>query len=187
MGAELPWGIGVCAFTLAPDHPEVLLVPDMKADARFNSMCASCAYPRHCTHVARAEGVAMKAGSGSGPGHDLPTCAVMTMRERCRSRTCDTDRHGVRVQLQWFLMINAGVDELSSRRRDREPFERFYCGVPLVASDGHRLGTMCVGGRQPRNMEGHMVRPADASRHTCVDAETRQQTASCNHSSIPRS
>jgi len=40
VGAELPWGIGVCAFTLAPDHPEVLLVPDMKADARFNSMCA---------------------------------------------------------------------------------------------------------------------------------------------------
>ncbi len=38
VGAELPWGIGVCAFTLAPDHPEVLLVPDMKADARFNSM-----------------------------------------------------------------------------------------------------------------------------------------------------
>lgn len=43
-------------------------------------------------------------------------------------------------------------------RRDREPFERFYCGVPLVASDGHRLGTMCVGGRQPRSMEAHMVR-----------------------------
>ena len=41
VGAELPWGIGVCAFTLAPDHPEVLLVPDMKADARFNSMCAA--------------------------------------------------------------------------------------------------------------------------------------------------
>jgi len=52
------------------------------------------------------------------------------------------------------------LNELSARRRrDREPFERFYCGVPLVASDGHRLGTMCVGGRQPRDMESHMVRP----------------------------
>ena len=30
--------------------------------------------------------------------------------------------------------------------------------MPLVASDGHRLGTMCVGGKQPRDMEGHMVR-----------------------------
>ena len=38
VGAELPWGIGVCAFTLAPDHPEVLVVPDMMEDARFNSM-----------------------------------------------------------------------------------------------------------------------------------------------------
>jgi len=45
VGAELPWGIGVCAFTLAPDHPEVLLVPDMKADARFNSMCAVVCSP----------------------------------------------------------------------------------------------------------------------------------------------
>ena len=44
------------------------------------------------------------------------------------------------------------------RCRRRQEFERFYCGAPLVAADGHRLGCLCVGGKQPRQLEGHMVR-----------------------------
>ena len=43
-------------------------------------------------------------------------------------------------------------------RRTRDPFERFYCGVPLVASNGQRLGTMCVGAKQPKQLEGHQAR-----------------------------
>lgn len=37
-GAELPWLIGMCAYTMTPAHHEVLVVEDMAADARFNFM-----------------------------------------------------------------------------------------------------------------------------------------------------
>lgn len=35
-GAELPWLIGLCAYSMTPAHHEVLVVEDMAADARFN-------------------------------------------------------------------------------------------------------------------------------------------------------
>lgn len=40
-GAELPWLIGMCAYTMTPAHHEVLVVEDMAADARFNFMCVA--------------------------------------------------------------------------------------------------------------------------------------------------
>ena len=64
---------------------------------------------------------------------------------------------------RWWTVLSFSDPDVHLYR-DREPFERFYCGVPLVASDGHRLGTMCVGGREPRSMEGHMVRLNTLSR-----------------------
>lgn len=41
--------------------------------------------------------------------------------------------------------------------RVRGGFERFYCGAPLVAANGHRLGTMCLGGSQPKTMDAEQV------------------------------
>lgn len=35
--------------------------------------------------------------------------------------------------------------------------ERFYCSAPLVAANGHRLGTMCIGGERARKMDAHQV------------------------------
>ena len=32
---------------------------------------------------------------------------------------------------------------------------RFYCGTPLVGSNGHRLGTLCFVDSKPRKMEAH--------------------------------
>eukprot|EP00891_Asterochloris_glomerata_P004428 jgi/Astpho2/4428/Aster-00044 len=34
-----------------------------------------------------------------------------------------------------------------------EPHVRFYCGTPLVASNGHRLGTLCFVDTKPRRMD----------------------------------
>lgn len=34
---------------------------------------------------------------------------------------------------------------------------RFYCGAPLVASNGHRLGTLCFADSKPRDMEAHQA------------------------------
>lgn len=41
--------------------------------------------------------------------------------------------------------------------RVRGGFDRFYCGAPLVASNGHRLGTMCLGNSQPKTLTAHQV------------------------------
>ena len=34
-----------------------------------------------------------------------------------------------------------------------EPHVRFYCGTPLVGSNGHRLGTLCFTDESPRKMD----------------------------------
>ena len=49
----------------------------------------------------------------------------------------------------------------------RWPFERFYCGCPLVTTNGFRVGTLCLGGDSPRKMTAHEVRAAagDGSCH----------------------
>ena len=41
---------------------------------------------------------------------------------------------------------------------ERWPFERFYCGCPLVTTNGLRVGTLCLGGDTPRKMSAHEVR-----------------------------
>lgn len=54
-----------------------------------------------------------------------------------------------------FLIPDATQDE---RFHDNplvigEPNVRFYAGCPLVVGDGHRLGTLCIVDRQPRNLD----------------------------------
>ncbi len=50
---------------------------------------------------------------------------------------------------------------------ERWPFERFYCGCPLVTTNGFRVGTLCLGGDTPRKMSAHEVRTARHAQVYC--------------------
>jgi hypothetical protein len=36
VGAEFPWIMSGCTYTLTPEHPEVLVVEDLTKDARYS-------------------------------------------------------------------------------------------------------------------------------------------------------
>ena len=50
----------------------------------------------------------------------------------------------------------------------RWPFERFYCGCPLITTNGFRVGTLCLGGDNPRKMTSHEVRRQNFTSHLRV-------------------
>ena len=50
---------------------------------------------------------------------------------------------------------------------ERWPFERFYCGCPLVTTNGFRVGTLCLGGDSPRKMSAHEVRRLSRPKPLC--------------------
>ena len=38
-----------------------------------------------------------------------------------------------------------------------EPFIRFYAGAPLITSSGHRMGSLCIIDRKPRELEAESL------------------------------
>lgn len=56
-----------------------------------------------------------------------------------------------------------------------EPHVRFYAGAPLVAPDGHALGTLCVIDREPRQLQTHQAEALQAlSRQVMALLEERR-------------
>ncbi|MBZ9559961.1 MULTISPECIES: PAS domain S-box protein [unclassified Modicisalibacter] len=56
------------------------------------------------------------------------------------------------------------------------PYIRFYAGIPLEMESGHRLGTLCVIDRQPRELEAAQLRSLeDLARLTVSLIEQRRQ------------
>lgn len=39
-----------------------------------------------------------------------------------------------------------------------EPFIRFYVGQPLRGPSGHKVGTLCLADREPRELSGHNLK-----------------------------
>lgn len=74
-------------------------------------------------------------------------------REGCR----DTKKTTNTNQLCMLRRLSRCV--LRHLNRERGGFERFYAGAPLVAANGHRLGTLCLGGSQPKEIDAHEVVP----------------------------
>jgi diguanylate cyclase (GGDEF)-like protein/PAS domain S-box-containing protein len=59
-----------------------------------------------------------------------------------------------------------------------DPNIRFYAGSPLITSEGHALGTLCVIDRAPRELEAEQVEALRAlSRQVMTQIEVRRQSA----------
>ncbi len=64
-----------------------------------------------------------------------------------------------------------------------DPFIRFYAGVPLVTSDGHAIGTLCVIDREPRTLdEGQLASLGALARQVMAQLELRRTVAELEHS-----
>jgi GAF domain-containing protein len=63
------------------------------------------------------------------------------------------------LEQQVHVVTDARADELASvNALVRGPFGlQFYLGVPLVTSDGHAIGTLCVIDRQPRQVRSEQI------------------------------
>jgi GAF domain-containing protein len=45
---------------------------------------------------------------------------------------------------------------------------RFYCGTPLVASNGHRLGTLCFADPEPHDFDAERCNILNSMAELCV-------------------
>jgi GAF domain-containing protein len=107
-------------------------------------------------------------------------CVVRTdlLQGWCRNDIVPVPRHSVHH-------MNIDVLPVLYRFRDNvvvqgEPRIRFFVGAPLVASNGHRLGTLCYLGPQPRvtTAQEAMILANMAG------ARTRSSAVSCSSSSM---
>jgi anti-sigma regulatory factor (Ser/Thr protein kinase) len=75
--------------------------------------------------------------------------------------------HAIQRPNELMIVPNALEDERFANNPlvlGEEHF-RFYAGAPLVTTDGHALGTLCVVDRVPRQLDDDQVRALDALRH----------------------
>jgi GAF domain-containing protein len=80
------------------------------------------------------------------------------------------------MQPEMFVVPDASKDDRFSANPlvTGDPHIRFYAGAPLVSSDGHVLGTMCVIDREPRELNETQMRALEIlSRQVVYHMEMR--------------
>ena len=97
------------------------------------------------------------------------------MKRRARFRFC---AHAILQPEELLIVPDAQSDERFADNPlvEGDPHIRFYAGAPLVASDGHALGTLCVLDKAPRELSEVQQEALQAlSRQVVALLEMRRQ------------
>jgi GAF domain-containing protein len=138
---DFPWRKSFCAWTLASEQAQPLIVPDATADPR---RAAAAASPRRSPAAPGPSGPRRAASPRQPPAHPFPPRSPSPARRPAAARRGPPGSPRAKPCTPTPHLRFAGNDLVKAGHVG------FYAGTPLISRGGHRLGTLCCADPSPR-------------------------------------